>query len=226
MTTPRTTAPSGSPRGRISRSAGATVVLFTRQAWAGARVLLGLTFVLGVAYPLVVTAVGQVVFPWQANGSLLTAGGERAGSLAGGGVIGSALIGQTFDGPQWFHSRPSVAGTGYDTLASGGANLGPSNPDLLKTVQDRRAAVAAEEGVDPAQVPPDALTASASGLDPDISPDFARLQVARVAAARGLPASEVAALVADSAQARTLGVLGDPRVNVLRLNLALTRMGR
>src|SRR5450759_1763064 len=175
-------------RPTASQSAGAIVVQFTRQTWAGARVLLAFTLLLGVAYPLAVTGVGQLAFPWQANGSLLTAGGQHATSVAGAGghpVIGSALIGQSFDGPTWFNSRPSVAGKGYDTLASAGSNLGPNNPDLLKTVKDRRTTVAALEGVNPAQVPPDALTASASGLDPDISPAYAQVQIARVAQARG-----------------------------------------
>ena len=226
MTTNPIGAPLTAPHGRIAQSLGANVVLFTRQTWAGLRVLLGLTVLLGIAYPLAVTAAGQLVLPWQANGSLLKADGEHVSSLAGGSAIGSALVGQSFDGSPWFHPRPSAAGKGYDTLASAGSNLGPNSPDLLKTVQDRRTAVAAEEGVDPAQVPPDALTASASGLDPDISPAYAKLQVARVAAARGLSVDDVDQLVANSTQARTLGILGEPRVNVLRLNLALAKMGR
>jgi len=218
-------APSTPPRGGAPRSLGASAVLFTRQSWAGARVLLALTLLLGVVYPLVVTGVGQLAFPWQANGSLLTATGERATSISGNGVVvGSALIGQTFEGPEWFHPRPSVAGDGYDTLASAGSNLGPLNPDLLATVEERRASVAAEDGVSPAAVPADALTASSSGLDPDISPAYARLQVARIAETRGLPADTVAALVEDSTRGRTLRVLGEPRVNVLRLNLALATM--
>ena len=226
MTTSHGATTSATPRGGVPRSLGATVVMFTRQTWAGARVLLAFTLLLGVAYPLAVTGVGQLAFPWQANGSLLTAGGERATSpAAGNGVIGSALIGQTFDGPRWFHPRPSSAGDGYDTLASAGSNLGPLNPDLLAKVEERRKAVAAEDGVDPTSVPPDALTASASGLDPDISPAYARLQVARVAAARGLSVDRVAALVEGAVQGRTLGLLGEPRVNVLRLNLALVTMG-
>jgi len=207
-------------------SLGAIVVLFTRQTWAGLRVLLGFTVLLGIVYPLAVTGVGQLAFPWQANGSLLTSTGEHATSATDKGVIGSALIGQTFDGAQWFHSRPSNAGKGYDTLASAGSNLGPNNPDLLATVAERRKAVAAEEGVDPALVPPDALTASASGLDPDISPAYARLQVDRIAAERDLPASDLAALVAATTTSRPLGVLGEPQVNVLRLNLALETMGK
>lgn len=228
-TTPHTPAPaatssSAEPRARAAGSIGASAVAFTRQTWAGARVLLALTAVLGIAYPLAVTAVGQLAFPWQANGSLLTADGDRATSPTRPGVIGSALIGQTFDGAQWFQPRPSAAGNGYDTLASAGSNLGPYNADLLAMVAERRKAVAARDGVDPAQVPADALTASASGLDPDISPAYARLQIERIAAARGLPARDVAALVEETTQGRALVVLGESRVNVLRLNLALTTM--
>ena len=221
MTTAHST--STPPRAGTPRSLGASAILFTRQTWAGARVLLALTLLLGVAYPLVVTGIGQLAFPWQANGSLLTVTGDRATS-PGHGVVGSALIGQSFDGPAWFHSRPSVAGKGYDTLASGGSNLGPNNTDLLATVKDRRKTVAALEGVPPAAVPPDALTASASGLDPDISPAYARLQIARVAQARGATVDQVAALVTANTSGRTLGLLGEPRVNVLRLNLALETM--
>jgi K+-transporting ATPase ATPase C chain len=230
MTSSHAAAPSISTPIGPRRSLGTSAIAFTRQTMAGARVLLALTLLLGVVYPLAVTAVGQVVMPWQANGSLLTAGGTHATSVGAGtatggnAVVGSALVGQAFTGPQWFHPRPSVAGTGYDTLASGGSNLGPNSADLVKSVAERRAAVAAEEGVDPSSVPADALTASASGLDPDISPAYARLQVARVAAARNLPAEKVSALVESSIVGRTLGVLGDPRVNVLQLNLALTTM--
>lgn len=223
MTT-ATATPSPTEHAHAAPSVGAIVVMFTRQTWAGLRVLLGFTVLLGIIYPLAVTGVGQLVFPWQANGSLLTSAGTHATSPTDASVIGSALIGQGFEGPEWFHPRPSNAGDGYDTLASAGSNLGPNNPDLLATVAERRQAVAEEEDVDPALVPADALTASGSGLDPDISPAYARLQVARIAEARGLPADAVAALVADSARGRTLRVLGEPRVNVLRLNLALATM--
>ncbi|GEL99329.1 potassium-transporting ATPase subunit KdpC [Cellulomonas terrae] len=202
---------------------GSDTVALARQTWAGLRVLLVLTLVLGFAYPLAVTGVAQVAFPWQADGSLVSATGERVTSRDD--AVGSLLVGQAFDGPQWFHPRPSAAGDGYDTLASAGSNLGPQNEDLLVAVEERRAAVAEEEAVDPADVPVDALTASASGLDPDISPAYARLQVARVARERGLSADEVRALVDDATVGRDLGVLGEPRVNVLRLNLALHTMG-
>ncbi|MGV8979370.1 MAG: potassium-transporting ATPase subunit KdpC [Cellulomonas sp.] len=231
MTTPHITAssltPSSTPRSGTRRSVGSTIVVLTRQSWAGLRVLLALTVLLGVAYPLAVTGIGQVVFPWQANGSLLAADGTHLRSVTGsanGPAIGSAIIGQSFEGPTWFHPRPSAAGEGYDTLASAGSNLGPNNADLLALVKDRRAQVAAEDGVDPSSVPADAVTASGSGLDPDISPAYAREQVARVAAARALSTDAVAALVERSIHGRTLGVLGEPRVNVLALNVALTKM--
>lgn len=223
--TPSTTHPSNVSPGHTSPSGGATIVAFTRQTWAGVRVLIALTLLLGVVYPLAVTAVGQVAFPWQANGSLVTAEGGRATSLADHDVVGSALIGQRFDGPEWFHPRPSAAGEGYDPLASGGSNLGPLSADLLAAVEDRRAQVAAENDVAPAAVPADALTSSASGLDPEISPAYARLQAARVAEARTLPVDDVDALVEGTIRGRDLGMLGEPRVNVLELNLALETMG-
>jgi len=201
-------------------TAGSDTVAFVRQTWAGLRVLLVLTVVLGFAYPLAVTGVAQLAFPWQANGSLVTASGDRVDS-PDNEAVGSVLIGQGFDGPEWFHPRPSAAGDGYDTLASAGSNLGPLNEDLLATVEERRSAVAAQEGVDPADVPVDALTASGSGLDPDISLAYAQLQVARIAKERGLTPEQVRVLVDRASVGRDLGVLGEPRVNVLRLNLAL-----
>ncbi|RHA38618.1 potassium-transporting ATPase subunit KdpC [Cellulomonas rhizosphaerae] len=201
------------------RTPGADTLSFARHSWAGLRVLLVLTVLLGVVYPLAVTGVAQLTMRWQANGSLVSSSGERVTSADE--AIGSVLIGQQFDGPQWFHPRPSAAGDGYDTLASAGSNLGPLNADLLATVTQRRADVAAAEGVDPSAVPVDAVTASGSGLDPDISPAYAQLQVARVARERGVPALDVAALVENLTLGRDLGVLGEPRVDVLRLNLAL-----
>ena len=205
---------------RAHYSAGSDTVAFVRQTWAGLRVLLVLTVVLGFAYPLAVTGVAQLAFPWQANGSLVTASGDRVDS-PDNEAVGSVLIGQGFDGPEWFHPRPSAAGDGYDTLASAGSNLGPLNEDLLAMVEERRSAVAAEEGVDPADVPVDALTASGSGLDPDISLAYAQLQIARIVKERGLTPEQVRVLVDQAAVGRDLGVLGEPRVNVLRLNLAL-----
>ncbi|WP_082156217.1 potassium-transporting ATPase subunit KdpC [Cellulomonas sp. A375-1] len=201
---------------------GATSISFARQSLAGLRVLVVLTVLLGLAYPLTVTGVSWLTMRWQANGSLLTADGARTTDPSH--AVGSALVGQVTDGPQWFHPRPSVAGDGYDTLASAGSNLGPNNPDLVATITERRASVAAAEGVEPAAVPPDAVTASASGLDPEISPQYARLQVDRVARENGLPRDRVAALVEAHVVGRDLGFLGEPRVNVLRLNLALRTM--
>lgn len=177
---------------------------------AGARMLLVWTVVLGLAYPMAVWAVGQVAFNHQANGSMLELDGQS---------VGSSLIGQSFDGPGWFHGRPSASD--YDPLATGASNLAAGSPQLLELVESRKAAVAAEEEVDPGRVPPDALTASGSAVDPHISPEYARLQIARVAAARGLERSQVAALVDEHTQDRSLGFLGTPRVNVLELNLAL-----
>lgn len=193
-----------------------------RQHWAALRALLVLTVVLGVLYPLAVLAVGQLALRPKADGSLVSADGR---------TVGSGLIGQSFadpDGnplPQWFQPRPSAAGTaGYDPTASGASNLGPENPTLVKDIEARRAAVAEFNGVAPADVPPDALTASGSGLDPDISPAYAYLQVDRVAKARGLDPATVRALVAAQVTGRGLGFLGEPTVNVLALNLALQRL--
>jgi potassium-transporting ATPase KdpC subunit len=188
-----------------------------RQSWAGLKVLLAFTIVLGLVYPLVVTGISQVLFHGRANGSLIERDGE---------VVGSSLIGQTFEGREWFHSRPSVAGDSYDPLATGGSNLGPESEELLALVEERRAAVAEEDGVEPAAVPADALTASASGLDPHISPAYAHQQVDRVAEERGLDADEVRRLVDDHAQSRVLGFLGGELVNVLELNIALDELSR
>jgi len=181
------------------------------QALAGLRVLLLFTLVLGIGYPLLLTG-GAALLGGQADRQLLRSGGQ---------VVGSRQIGQTFEGAEWFHSRPSAAGDGYDALASGASNLGPENEELLATVEERRAAVSQEDGVDPADVPPDALTASGSGLDPDISPEYALKQVDRVAAERELAPDAVRAVVHEQTLGRTLGFLGEPRVNVLELNLAL-----
>jgi K+-transporting ATPase ATPase C chain len=204
-------------------TAGTDTVAFVRQSWAGLRVLLVLTVLLGVVYPLAVTGVAQLAMPWQANGSLVSSTGSRVTSSSD--AVGSLLIGQAFDGPQWFHPRPSAAGDGYDSLASAGSNLGPLNASLVDAIDERRAAVAALEGVDPADVPVDAVTASASGLDPDISPAYAHLQAARVARENGLSLDAVERLVDRSTVGRGLGFLGEPRVDVLRLNLALQTMG-
>jgi len=188
------------------------------QYWVAIRAMLALTVVLGVGYPLIVTGIGQATMSWQANGSAVTEGDK---------TVGSALIGQSFtdaDGkplPQWFQSRPSAAGDGYDGGASSGSNLGPENTDLVASIEERRAAIAAFEDVDPSSIPADALTASASGLDPHISPAYALLQVPRVAAERGLDEGQVRALVERLTQGPDLGYLGESTVNVLQLNLAV-----
>ncbi|QKS15029.1 potassium-transporting ATPase subunit KdpC [Curtobacterium sp. Csp2] len=188
-----------------------------RSTGVAIRLTLLSTVVLGLAYPLAVWGVGQAAFHDQANGSMVTD--------SSGKVVGSSLIGQSFDGKdadRWFQSRPSAAGEkGYDANASSGSNLGPSNPDLTKAVEERRAALAKADGVSAADVPADAVTASGSGLDPDISPEYALQQVSRVASARGLSADAVRKLVDEHTESRQLGFLGEPVVNVLELNLAL-----
>ncbi len=165
------------------------------------------------AYPLVVWGIAQAAFPGKANGSLL---GKR------GNVVGSSLIGQGFKGPAYFHPRPSAAGQGYDGANSGGTNLGPTSKRLIEDVRSRVAAFRAEYGLPrDSMVPADAVTASASGLDPHISFANALLQAGRVAAARGLTKEDVLKRVRARAEGRTLGILGEPRVNVLMLNLDL-----
>ncbi len=178
----------------------------------------------GLAYPVAVTLAAQVVAPWQARGSLVTATGGHTTDPAD--AVGSALLGQVISGADLFLPRPSAAGDGYDPLSSAGSNLGPESPDLLAGIEQRRTEVAAREGVDPALVPPDAATASASGLDPQISPAYAALQVTRVAAAQGLTELEVRRLVTAHTSGRTVGVLGEPRVDVLALDLAVLAAAR
>ena len=169
------------------------------------------TGVLGVAYPFAVTGVAQVAFSDQAGGSLVR---DKAGK-----VVGSALIGQSFAEPVYLHPRPSAAGAGYDASASSGSNLGPLNPDLIARVKTDADALRAETGT--AVIPADAVTTSASGLDPHISPAYARLQAARIAQARGVAVEEVSQVIEQHVEGRTFGVLGQPRVNVLLTNMAL-----
>ncbi|NYE36228.1 K+-transporting ATPase ATPase C chain [Nocardioides cavernae] len=180
-----------------------------RQSLAGLRLLLVMTVVLGVLYPVAVWAVGQGLGD-RADGSPVRVDGV---------VVGSRLLGQQFDGDAWFHSRPSP--NDHDTLASAPSNLGPLDPGLVATIRERRAEVAAREGVEASQVPPDAVTASGSGLDPHVSVAYADLQAPRVARANGLPLAQVEQLVADHTDGRSLGFLGEPGVNVLELNVAV-----
>lgn len=237
------------------------------QILPGLRIKLFMTVVLGVVYPLLMTGISQVIFPKQANGSLITAGDK---------VIGSELIGQTFSKPEYFHGRPSSAGGGYDATASGGSNLGPTSAKLIHgstKMDDKKNEVVDFDGINlrivrycldndiayessapleqfkdakgeldevklikafnddktplvftpKAPIPADAVTASASGLDPHISPDFARAQAARIAKARGVMPEEVNQLIAQFTEGPDLGLLGEPRVNVLQLNLTLDR---
>ncbi len=170
------------------------------------------TGVLGVAYPFAVTGVAQAAFSEQADGSLVR---DKAGK-----VVGSALVGQNFAEPAYLHPRPSAAGDGYDASASSGSNLGPLNPDLIARVKADADALRAEAGAS-AVIPADAVTTSASGLDPHISPAYAKLQAARIAQARGVAVEEVSKVIEQHVEGRTFGVLGQPRVNVLLTNMAL-----
>jgi K+-transporting ATPase ATPase C chain len=173
---------------------------------------LATTILLGIVYPLVVTGLSQVLFPAKANGQLIEANGK---------IIGSRIIGQAFTAPEYFHSRPSAAGNGYDPTNTNGSQLGPTNQKLIDRV---KADVAAANADNPAvPVPIDLVTASASGLDPEISPAAAAFQLPRVAKARGIDEEDLRQIVARHTQARQLGFLGEPRVNVLELNLELDK---
>ena len=189
-----------------------------RFSLAGLRVLVAATLVLGVAYPLVVLGVAKVVAPTRAEGSFITADGSSTRDPEKS--VGSSLIGQLAPA-DLFQPRPSAAGDGYDPLNTYGSNYGPESPDLIDSITTLRDEIADREGVVVTDVPPDAVTASASGLDPDISEEYAALQVARVAEANGLGEDVVRGLVAEATSGRALGVLGEPRVNVLELNVAV-----
>ena len=191
-----------------------------QQLRTAAVLLLVLSIITGIAYPLVVTGVAQVAFPSKASGSLIESGGKAV--QYGARAVGSELIGQTFADPKHFWSRPSATSPySYNASASSGSNQGPLNPALADAVTARVKALRDADPGNTAPVPADLVTASASGLDPHISPAAAEYQVARVAKARGLDAQKVRALVAQATEGRQLGFLGEPRVNALRLNLAL-----
>jgi potassium-transporting ATPase KdpC subunit len=199
-----------------------------RQHIAAFRALLVFTVLCGIVYPVVMVGIAQLAFKNQANGSLVSYNGK---------VVGSSLLCQEFVDskgnplPQYFQPRPSNASSssvkndyGCDPNYSGASNLGPNNPTLLQNVKQRQQQIAKFDHVSVSQIPPDAVTASGSGLDPDISPQYADIQVNRVAAARHLPVSEVQALVNKYTQSRTIGFLGEPRVDVLNLNIALDQL--
>src|SRR5580698_10684994 len=184
-----------------------------QQILPGLRIKLFMTILLGVVYPLAMTGISQVLFPHQANGSLITSGDK---------VIGSELIGQNFSKPEYFQPRPSAAGNdGYDPTASGGSNYGPTNQKLIDRVKASVDKFHKENPDYHGPIPADMLTASGSGLDPEISPASAEAQSQRVAKARGISAQQLGQLVAQYTKAADLGLIGEPRVNVLKLNLAL-----
>jgi K+-transporting ATPase ATPase C chain len=182
-----------------------------KQIYPAAAMTVVLTVLLGVIYPFVITGLAQVIFPRQAAGSIIVKDGK---------VIGSSLIGQPFTGPGYFHSRPSAAGNGYDATASGGTNLGPTSQKLFET-NVRSAADALREENPNSAIPVDLVTASASGLDPHVTPAAAEFQVPRVARERSMSPEQVRRLIRDHTEGRQFGILGEPRVNVLGLNLGL-----
>jgi K+-transporting ATPase ATPase C chain len=186
-----------------------------KQIYPAIAITIVLTALLGIVYPLVITGLAQVVFPAKAGGSLIQKDGK---------IIGSRLIGQPFTGPGYFHSRPSAAGTGYDATASAGTNLGPTSQKLLDSIKSASESLAEENPNTP--IPVDLVTSSASGLDPHITPAAAEFQMARVARERGLSEDEVRRLVKEHTEGRQLGLLGEPRVNTLELNLALDQIAK
>jgi K+-transporting ATPase ATPase C chain len=197
--------------------------LLTRQTAAGLRILVAFTLLCGVLYPAAVWAIAQIPgLAHQADGSAITA---ADGSVVGSSLIGIDPVAADPAADPWFHTRPSASAKDVlgpaDTSTSGGSNKSTVNTDLLAAVTERRGLIAQREGVDPALVPPDAVTASASGLDPEISPAYAQLQVTRVAKVNGLPVDRVQALVAQASSGRLLGFLGEPTVNVTELNAAV-----
>ena len=183
-----------------------------KQLGPAIRMMLVFTVLIGLIYPGVVTALCQLLFPAQANGSLVTSNGQ---------VVGSLLIGQNFAMPEYFQPRPSAAGNGYDPTSSGGSNLGPTNQKLIDRVKASVDKFRQENPDFKGPIPADLVTASASGLDPDLSPASAMAQVSRIAKARGVVPERISELVASHVRGRTLGFIGEPRVNVFELNLAL-----
>src|SRR5215831_2273827 len=186
-----------------------------KQFWIAIKITAVLFLVTGILYPVLVTGISQVIFPKRANGSLVTANGH---------VVGSELIGQGFARPEYFHGRPSAAGDkGYDGLSSSASNLGPTSQKLIDRVKSDAEKFRAENPTFKGEIPADTVTASGSGLDPHISPESAAAQVDRVALARKIAPGHVQQLVASYTEGRQFGILGEPRVNVLKLNLALDR---
>jgi potassium-transporting ATPase KdpC subunit len=183
-----------------------------KNLWTSLLMTVATTVLFGLVYPLIVTALAQLIFPHKADGQLI---------LKNGTVVGSGLIGQGFSGPEYFHSRPSAAGNGYDAANSAGSNLGPTNQKLLDRVKADVTSAQAENPSVP--VPIDLVTTSASGFDPHITPAAAEFQVARVANSRGISTEQVRALVTKHTEGRQFGILGEPRANVLELNLDLDK---
>ena len=188
------------------------------RIWVAIKMTIALTLLTGIVYPIAMVGLAHLLFPRQADGSLIVRDGQ---------VVGSALIGQNFSSPRYFHPRPSAAGDkGYDAANSGASNLGPTNKTLIETVRSRVSTLREHEpGINHGAIPIDMVTASGSGLDPEITPAAAEIQVPRVAKVRGLSEAAVHSLVSTYTRGRTLGVLGEPGVDVLELNLALDNLG-
>ena len=187
------------------------------RIWVACKMTLVLTLLVGIVYPVVMVGLGHLLFPRQAEGSLIVRGGQ---------VVGSALIGQNFSSPRYFHPRPSAAGDkGYDAANSSGSNLGPTNKTLIETVRSRTSTLREHEpGINHGEIPVDMVTASGSGLDPEVTPAAAEIQIPRVAKARGLSEEAVRSIILTHTRGRTLGLLGEPGLNVLELNLALDNL--
>jgi K+-transporting ATPase ATPase C chain len=188
------------------------------RIWVAIKMTIALTLLTGIVYPVAMVGLAHLLFPHQADGSLIVRDGQ---------VVGSALIGQNFSSPRYFHPRPSAAGDkGYDAANSSGSNLGPTNKTLIETVRSRVSTLREHEpGINHGEIPVDMVTASGSGLDPEITPAAAEIQVPRVAKARGLSEAAVHSMVSTYTRGRTFGVLGEPGVDVLQLNLALDNFG-